>query len=425
MRNGVPALFLFSVALLPLGGCNQDSRPQQQAESEETDAPEPTDVRRKDVSGKSPARRVVPGVPMMTAGNSRASTPRAGTRAVAGRPLVMPGVDPKASEEVASVSMKLRKAINQASDPGEFQPAFHAAHDAFDQLSDQYKKSTDYPQTAAFIFEKKLDFYIDAIQRNVPQAQQQFDAYVESLKEESPDSEETAIAFGTRLYFLRLLPGKPTPEKENLINEYLETYRGKSYGGRLVLMYGNLLAKSAGPDARLKWFEKHVANLNGSQASQIRRALARENLIGSIAELSGPKVDGGDFDLASLRGKVVLVDLWATWCGPCVGELPEVKRVYDEYRDRGFEVVGFSLDRSREPLEEFLAKHDFDWTQVYIPEEELRSEVPDRFGVSGIPATYLIDQSGKIAAVNLRGHEQISKAVAQLLGSTPEIEAAK
>ena len=185
-------------------------------------------------------------------------------------------------------------------------------------------------------------------------------------------------------------------------------------------MYGDLLAKNDGPDARLKWFEQHVDNLTGSQASKIRRALARTTIIGSIAELSGPKVDGGDFELTSLRGKVVLIDLWATWCGPCVGELPEVKKVYDEFRDRGFEVVGFSLDRSREPLEQFLAKHDYDWTQVYIPDEELRTQVADRFGVSGIPATYLIDQEGKITAVNLRGYEQVSKAVANLLGSTAE-----
>lgn len=418
IRSGVPAMLLFSAALLPLGGCSQNSRPQQQAESGETGAPEPTDVGGQDAGGHSPARRVVPGVPMMQARDSRSGTP-----AVAARSLVVPGVDPKASEEVASVSTRLRQEISQVSDPGELREMFQAAHEALNGLSDQYKKSTDYPQTASFIFERKLDCYIDAIQRNVPQTEQQLDAYIESLKEVDPDSEETATAVGTRLCFLRLLPGKPTLEKENLIDEYLETYRGKSYGGRIVLMYGNLLADSEGPEARLKWFEKHVDNLTNSQASQIRRVLARTKLIGSIAELSGPKVGGGDFDLASLRGTVVFLDLWATWCGPCVGELPELKMVYDEFRDRGLEIVGFSLDSSREPLEEFLAKHDYDWTQIYVPDEELRQQVADRFGISGIPATYLIDQHGRIAAVNLRGQEQIAKAVSQLLGSAAEIGA--
>jgi thiol-disulfide isomerase/thioredoxin len=75
---------------------------------------------------------------------------------------------------------------------------------------------------------------------------------------------------------------------------------------------------------------------------------------GQEIEIAGPTVQGPPFDLRQLRGKVVLVDFWATWCGPCVAELPHVREVYDRYHDKGFEVVGVSLDTSRDKLAEYI-----------------------------------------------------------------------
>jgi len=201
-RSGVPALLLFTVVLLPSGGCSQKTHPQPKAESAKADAPEPmgSSIVNKDipVGETSAAKKVVPGVPMMrpdrpipsTGGIGSSGVPaRAAIRAVPGSPLVVPGVSPNASEEVLKMSMERRKEIDEASNPSELQTVFQTALIAFDSLYDRYKENTKYPMTASFIFGKKLECYADAIQREVPQAQEDFDTYVESFRNQNPDSE--------------------------------------------------------------------------------------------------------------------------------------------------------------------------------------------------------------------------------------------
>jgi peroxiredoxin len=124
-------------------------------------------------------------------------------------------------------------------------------------------------------------------------------------------------------------------------------------------------------------------------------------------------LQGKDLDLGQYAGKVVLVDFWATWCPPCVEELPNVVAAYREFRDRGFEVVGISLDRDRAALDAFLASHATGWRQHH----DASGEIAERYAVQSIPATFLIGRDGKIARTNLRG-EALHKAVARLLAKT-------
>src|SRR5207247_763724 len=91
------------------------------------------------------------------------------------------------------------------------------------------------------------------------------------------------------------------------------------------------------------------------------------DLVGRQVEVSGPTLDGKTFRLEDLRGKVVLVDFWATWCPPCRAALPELRALRDRHREAGFEVVGVSLDESREQLARFVRREELPWPQVYFP----------------------------------------------------------
>jgi thiol-disulfide isomerase/thioredoxin len=135
--------------------------------------------------------------------------------------------------------------------------------------------------------------------------------------------------------------------------------------------------------------------------------------------LSGPTLDGKTIDVADLRGKVVLVDFWATWCLPCLHELPHVKSTFEKYHKDGFEIVAVNLDTDRGKLETFLKKQNLPWPQIFFDERAKQgwdNPLVAAHGVRGIPATFLLDQNGTLAATDLRG-EDVQREVARLLGN--------
>jgi thiol-disulfide isomerase/thioredoxin len=145
---------------------------------------------------------------------------------------------------------------------------------------------------------------------------------------------------------------------------------------------------------------------------------------GEGIEVAGPTLDGKAFDLAGYRGKVVLVDFWATWCGPCLVELPHVKETYDRYHADGFEIVSVSLDTDPQVLAEFVKKRGLPWPQIIFDEPAKRfwdSPLVKQFGVRGIPFTMLVDREGKLLETGLRG-PRLGQAVADALGRpAPEV----
>jgi peroxiredoxin len=125
-------------------------------------------------------------------------------------------------------------------------------------------------------------------------------------------------------------------------------------------------------------------------------------------------LDDQPLSIAKYKGKVLLVDFWATWCGPCVAELPNVLGTYRKYHEQGFDIVGISLDKERERLTGFIKEKGMGWAQ-YFDGKGWESKLAQDCGINSIPATFLLDGEGKIIAKNLRG-DDLEKAVARALG---------
>jgi peroxiredoxin len=137
--------------------------------------------------------------------------------------------------------------------------------------------------------------------------------------------------------------------------------------------------------------------------------------IGQISpEIEMPNPDGQIIKLSSLRGKYVLVDFWAKWCGPCRKENPNVVRAYQKYKDKGFEVFGVSLDRNKEDWVQAINEDGLTWTHV----SDLKyfdSKAAHDYNISAIPFSILLDPEGKIIAKNLRG-AALDKKLEEVLG---------
>ena len=130
-------------------------------------------------------------------------------------------------------------------------------------------------------------------------------------------------------------------------------------------------------------------------------------------------LSGQPLSLAQYRGKVVLMDFWATWCGPCVGEMPNVIAAYRKYHAQGFDVVGISLDSDHAALTSFLKQNQMPWRQVYDG-KGWESAVPNQYGVRSIPFGLLVGRDGRIIAVGARGPDlgtAIQHALAQKTAS--------
>ena len=169
-------------------------------------------------------------------------------------------------------------------------------------------------------------------------------------------------------------------------------------------------AREAGP--KIKSLEEAVA------AAKIANSLAVGVAFPPFAETD---LDGHPLTLAGLKGRVVLIDFWATWCEPCVAELPNLTATYRKFHDRGFAIVGVSLDHaeSKGSLTAFIQSKGMAWPE-FFDGKELGNKLAVKYGVHALPCNYLLDAEGKIIGKNLRA-EKLDQAVAAALAKEGKV----
>jgi thiol-disulfide isomerase/thioredoxin len=175
-------------------------------------------------------------------------------------------------------------------------------------------------------------------------------------------------------------------------------------------------------DDAFAFFANEYVKAYGSENPFVTQQLQGElkglagKLIGSVApEIALPTPEGDTLRLSSLRGKVVLIDFWASWCGPCRRENPNVLRVYNQYKDKGFEILGVSLDSRKENWVQAIAADKLAWRHV-SDLKQWNSAAGRLYGVHSIPYTVLLDAEGRIIAKNLRGaalEQKLAEVLAQ------------
>lgn len=178
----------------------------------------------------------------------------------------------------------------------------------------------------------------------------------------------------------------------SMLASYLERYGEPKLALEAYRTFSELLSSSDSPNAK-------------RYGDQLAGSARRLGLLGNPIDLEGQLIDGSKFDWESYRGKVVLVDFWATWCGPCIAEAPNVRQQYDLYHELGFEVVGISLDTKKNALEAYIKKEGVPWVNLYEDGAGWKHPMAVKYGVKAIPTVMLIDREGKVVSLNARGRE--------------------
>lgn len=197
--------------------------------------------------------------------------------------------------------------------------------------------------------------------------------------------------------------------RKAVLNKYLEDHSKSALGVYVLSQVAGYDLDPEKIDPLFKKLSKDVRKTPSGQQFEERLEIAKKVRVGNPAiEFSQNDPAGKSVSLASFRGKYVLVDFWASWCGPCRAENPNVVKAFNTYKDKGFTVLGVSFDDNKEKWVDAISKDELEWTQV----SDLKgwaNEVGKMYGIRAIPQNLLLDPEGKIVAKNLRGEALESK----------------
>ncbi len=247
---------------------------------------------------------------------------------------------------------------------------------------------------------------LDEIRQNRAAMQQQMELMTKLRQWPRLDAKERAQT--TDWLVNTVKSGTPTAAHASMLMMFVDTLSGTPDSDMAKQALGDLLP---------------VLSASGDPGIQDRLPLLeginrRLNLPGNKLEISGKFLDGSELDWASYRGKVVLVDYWATWCGPCRAEVPNVLENYLKYHDKGFDVIGISLDEKRSDAEEYVKQTNIPWPSLFYAGSEesgWQNPMAVKYGITGIPTCILVDQEGNVVSMEARG-PRLGALLEKLLG---------
>jgi len=246
-------------------------------------------------------------------------------------------------------------------------------------------------------------------------------AEVEAYLKENPDAPDK-----TRAHQLLLMSYNVTGETDKSVAIFQEKFDALGSGADVntLFLYSTtnslytLLVKAKRPEEASSVIDQAIKKAAGNAQEEqlisgfkLLKAKLTTPKVGDSVAMKFTSLQGEEIDLTAMKGKVILIDFWATWCGPCIAELPHLQKAYAKYHDQGFEIIGVSLDKQADQakLETFIKQKEMTWPQ-HFDGKGGNNEFAVKFGVSSIPSTYLIGKDGKVIATNLRG-DALDKAL--------------
>jgi peroxiredoxin/ElaB/YqjD/DUF883 family membrane-anchored ribosome-binding protein len=285
------------------------------------------------------------------------------------------------------------------------------------------------PQQVAIIFPQRyVQFFaekgkieitgtVDSLHVTGSKSQDEFEAYNKSLNDitdqESPlyqkwgkGSKEEQAELEAKLDDLRM-------QKRARANQYIASHPKSAVSITLV---SDRAAIGDYSDVKAIYdkLDKSAQETNEGKRIAERLVVLKRSALGqTMLDFTQNNAEGQSVKFADFKGKYVLVDFWASWCGPCRAENPNVLKAYNQYKDKNFTVIGISLDDNGDKWKKAVKDDHMPWTEL-SDLKGWKNEVAEYYGIQAIPCTYLIDPQGKIIATYLRG-EALHKKLAELL----------
>jgi thiol-disulfide isomerase/thioredoxin len=274
---------------------------------------------------------------------------------------------------------------------------------------------------------KKVSFLYEAVRIDPQTFQPARDAYLREVYEEArkEDGEDRRFAALLAAYKLKedfIDTNKPKEKVQAALEEFQREFPRTLITEQLYVARAENLVEAGDIAGAIEIYRKVIEDFKSDPRTAILDStVKRLELIGQPAELVGPTLDGIEYNITDSKGTVVLIDFWASWCGPCMNNFERLNRLYTKYHDKGFTIVGVSLDDKREDVDAALQRHSVPWTHVFFPPAEgvgrsFDNPAAAKLNVNYLPSMMLVDKEGKFIGTDYPRMDVLEWQIAKAVG---------